>query len=250
MAGSVDTSASQAAPQDIAEPFAAARDRGDAALDEHAAKALLARTGIAVPAGLRLEAAAQVPGDMAGLRPPFALKALSRAAIHKSDIGAVRLGLPDAAAVAAACKDIAARMQAAGALLDGFLVEEMAAPGTEIVMGGMIDAQLGPMIMLGAGGIHAEILRDASFRLCPVDATDAREMLDELRIAPILRGARGRPPVDDAAIIAALLALGGKDGLFTRNADRIAEFDINPLIARPDGLVAVDARIVLHGGEA
>jgi len=250
MAAQADIARAQTALDAVAGLLAAARDRGDGALDEHAAKALLLQIGIAVPRGLRLDPGEAVTVRPLALSPPFAVKALSRTAIHKSDIGAVRLGLNDARAVAEACAAIAEGMAAAGATLDGFLIEEMAAPGVEIVIGGMIDAQLGPMIMLGAGGIHAEILRDASFRLCPLEEIDAHEMLADLRIAPILKGARGRAAVDNAAIVAALLALGGEAGLFTRHSGQIAEFDINPLIARPDGLVAVDARIVLQGGGA
>ena len=200
-----------------------------------------------VPRGARFG----VPGDaaqaVAGLTPPFALKALSETPLHKSDLGAVRLGLSDAADVADAAADIAARLTAAGERGAGFLVEEMARPGTEIVIGGLIDGQLGPAVMLGAGGIHAEIMGDAVFRLCPIDAGDARAMIDGLRIAPILKGTRGRAGVDLDAIVAALLALAGPRGMFACHAGRIAEFDLNPLIVRADGLTAVDARVVLGG---
>lgn len=225
-----------------------ARSRGAEALDEHAAKALLAGLGLAVPRGARL-AADCGPSDVAaairGLTAPFALKALADVALHKSDLGALQLGLADAGAVTTALGQLRARMAAGVVPVTGYLVEEMALPGVEIVIGGSHDPQLGPMLMLGAGGIFAEILRDTSFRLCPLSPSDAEAMIDDLRIASVLAGARGGVPVDRAAIVDALLALGGQDGLFTRQEDQIAEFDLNPLIARPDGLVAVDARIVL-----
>lgn len=230
--------------------LARALARGQAALDEAEAKALVEEAGIAVPKGRRLSGADITPADIVGLEPPFALKALSDSPLHKSDLGAVRLNLSGAPELAGAAAGIAARLEAAGERLTGFLVEEMAAPGVEIVVGGMIDPQLGPAVMLGAGGIHAEILGDATFRLCPIDEADARAMIEELRIAPILRGARGRAGVDLDAIVAALMAIAGPRGLFTRNAGRIAELDLNPLIARPDGLVAVDARLVLDAGAA
>jgi acyl-CoA synthetase (NDP forming) len=231
----------------------AARAREAAALDEHGAKAMVAAFGLSVPQGARVApdaSAADVAGAVRGLTPPFALKALADAALHKSDLGAVQLGLGDGAAVAQALAEVRARMTAAGVPVVGYLIEEMAWPGIEIVIGGTHDPQLGPMIMLGAGGVFAEILRDTTFRLCPISADDAGSMIDDLRITAILDGARGRAPVDRGAIVAALLALGGADGLFTRHADRIAEFDLNPLIARSDGLVAVDARIVLGHGVA
>jgi acetyl-CoA synthetase (ADP-forming) len=220
---------------------------GSSALDEYSAKAVLREIGISVPNSVRLGPGQAVAPALSGLRPPFALKALSNEAIHKSDIGAVQLGLPDAAAVEACCAEIGRRMTASGKELTGFLVEEMAAPGVEIVIGGVIDPQLGPMIMIGAGGIFAEILNDVSFRLCPIDARDAREMISELKISPILHGARGKSPVDIGRIEAALLALGGAGGFFLTYASQVAEFDLNPLIARHDGLIAVDSRMVLSG---
>jgi len=221
---------------------------GRPALDEAGAKRILSELGIPVPRSVRLEPGQAFDQGGCGLDAPFALKALSGEAIHKSDIGAVRLGLADAGAVNAARREIAASMAAAGKPLTGLLVEEMAAPGVEIVIGGATDPRFGPMIMVGAGGIFAEILQDVSFRLCPIDARDAREMVGELRIAPILHGARGRRAADTDAICRALLVLGGEGGFFTAHADRIAEFDLNPLFARPDGLTAVDCRMILRNG--
>lgn len=232
--------------QSAAAVLEAAQRAGAQALDEHTAKAVLAASGLAVPRGARAQTPAGLLAAAQGLSGPLALKALSPVALHKSDIGAVRLNLSVGTVLEEAAQDIAARLQAAGLPGAGFLVEEMAAPGVELVIGGMTDPQLGPMLMLGTGGIHAEVLNDAVFRLCPISAADAAEMIAELRSAPILRGARGRPAADLAAIEAALMALGGPDGLFTRHAALMAEFDLNPVIARPDGLVAVDARIVLH----
>lgn len=222
---------------------------GSSALDEFSSKAILAEIGIPVPRGTRIGPRPVRGTCLSGLRPPFVLKALSSEAIHKSDIGAVRLGLADAAAVEVACSDIAHGMETAGKVLTGFLVEEMAAPGVEIVIGGVTDPQLGPMIMVGAGGVFAEILQDVSFRLCPIGRRDAREMIGDLKIFPVLNGARGRPAADMESILDALLALGGAEGFFTLHGDLVAEFDLNPVIARPDGLTAVDARMVLTGGD-
>jgi len=102
------------------------------------------------------------------------------------------------------------------------------------------------MIMIGAGGIYAEIMKDVSFRLCPIDKFDAIEMVNELKVAPILRGARGKSSVDLTLITHALLVLGGAEGLFTLNCDLISEFDLNPLIVSQHDLIAVDARIALR----
>lgn len=223
----------------------AAFDAARHALDEHDAKVVLRMAGISVPAGVRLGAGSKVGDALSGLTPPFALKGLSDTPLHKSDIGAVRLNLSSPAEVDVACAEIVCRMKKAGFDCTGFLVEEMARPGIEMVIGGMTDSHFGPMIMLGAGGIYAEIFADVTFRLCPISGCDVDEMFSELRIMPILKGARGKQAVNLKAIRDALMALGGPDGIFLRQAGRIEEFDLNPVIVRPDGLTAVDARFVL-----
>lgn len=230
-------------PADLA--LKRAWDAGQLALDEHEAKAALRGIGIATPRGVKLAAGRAATGSLADLKPPFVLKALSSEPIHKSDIGAIRLDLRDEQAVDEARSDIAARMKAAGLSLTGFLVEEMIAPGCEMILGGMHDPKLGPMVMVGAGGIFAEVLGDAIFGLCPISRVDAAEMVESLKILPILQGARGRTPVHITPLVDALLALGGENGLFWRHADKILEFDINPVIVRADGMAAVDARFVL-----
>jgi len=237
---------------DLAEIFAAARAAGRRALDEPAAKRLLAAYGLAVPRGVTVRPGG-VP-DLAGIRPPYVAKLVSPDASHKSDVGGVRLGLADAAAAAATVRELEALATARGFVLDGVLLEEMAPPGVELVVGGVIDARFGPVVMLGLGGVFVEIFDDTAFRVCPIDELDAREMIDELRGAPLLRGARGRPPVDEARVVATLLAIGGEKGLLVENESGIAELDLNPLIVSATGAVACDARIVLSsapsGGEA
>lgn len=226
----------------------AARKAGQAALDEAAAKDLLQRIGIAVPRGTTLAPGKSLDPDLLlGMTPPFALKALAPVALHKSDLGAVKLKLGDAAAVEAARADMAQRLPAL-VPVSGYRVEEMAAPGLELVIGGLNDPRFGPAIMVGLGGVFVEIFNDVAFRLCPITRSDAETMLDELTARPLIDGARGGDPADRAAVIDTLLALGGAHGLFTQHADLIAEFDLNPLFVGPPGAgcVAVDARIVLQ----
>jgi acyl-CoA synthetase (NDP forming) len=133
----------------------------------------------------------------------------------------------------------------AAARIDGFLLEEMAPAGQEIVIGGLRDPQFGPLVMVGLGGIFVEILKDVSFRICPITRADAAEMLDELKGVALLDGARGRKPASRAAIVDALMKIGGEGGLLMTHAQDIAEADINPLIVSETGAVAVDARFVL-----
>jgi acyl-CoA synthetase (NDP forming) len=131
------------------------------------------------------------------------------------------------------------------ARIDGYLIEEMAPAGQEIVVGAVRDPDFGPMVMVGLGGIFVEVLADVAFRICPITRLDAEEMLDDLKGAAVLKGARGRKPVSRDAIIDVLLKVGGEDGLLMRHADDFKEADINPLIVSETGAVAVDARFIL-----
>ncbi len=220
-----------------------ARAAGKSALDEPTAKRALAAYGLVVPRGVSVPPGA--PLALAGLRGPFAAKLISPDALHKSDVGGVRLGLGDAAAAAAAVREIEALARSRKLALGGVLVEQMASPGVELVIGGLIDSCFGPVVMLGLGGVFVEIFGDTAFRVCPIDRQDALEMIDELRGAPLLRGARGREPVDEERIVEALLSVGGDEGFLVEATDEIAELDINPLIVSATGAVACDARIVL-----
>ena len=225
--------------------LALARAGGRNALNEMEGKMLLAGYGVNVPRSVRVADASEVDRRIADKTPPFALKVLSADILHKSDAGGVRLNLVDAASIKIAITEMTALPTIDAEAIDGFLIEEMAAPGREVVIGGLSDPQFGPMIMVGLGGVFVEVLKDVSFRLCPITERDAREMLDELRGKAILEGTRGEAPVSLDAIVDLLLKLGGKEGLLTCNGNDIAELDINPVIVSADEAVAVDAAIVL-----
>ncbi len=222
----------------------AARERGLKVLDEPSAKRLLGLFGMASPPGCVVRSSTDL-GGLGTLRAPFVLKAVSPQIIHKSDVGAVRLGLRDVAAVGAAIDELDAALRARALDVPAWLVEEMAPGGVECVVGGMHDAEFGPMVMVGLGGVFVEVMRDVSFRICPVSREDALQMIDELRGAPLLRGARGRAPVSIERLVEALLAIGGEGGVLMRFGDEIAEIDVNPLAVTAQGALALDARIVL-----
>jgi len=222
-----------------------ARRAGRAALDESTGKRLLAAYGIAVPKSLMVRDATEAGKAAATLRAPLALKVVSPDILHKSDAGGVAIGLKDAAEAESAVRAMMARPGISSSRVDGFLLEEMAPAGQEVVIGGVRDAQFGPLVMVGLGGIFVEVLADVAFRICPITALDAEEMLSELKGAALLDGARGRKPVSRKAILDVLLKVGGEGGLLMRHAADIAEADINPLIVSGDGAVAVDARFVL-----
>ena len=228
-----------------AELIQRARREGRAALDERSGKALLAAYGIAVPRGALVAGAGEAKTSLDGVRPPYVVKVVSPDILHKSDVGGVRVGLKSADEVAEAIVAMMQQPVIANSRIDGFLVEEMAPPGQEMVIGGLRDADFGPLVMVGLGGIFVEVLADVAFRICPITALDAEEMLSELKGAALLEGARGRPPLAKSAIVEALLKIGGDDGLLLRHAAEIKEADVNPLIVSERGAVAVDARFVL-----
>lgn len=232
------------------ETFARLRVPGRMALDEAAAKAVLAAYGIAVPHSVVLAPLDDPAPALIGLSPPFALKVMAPRLLHKSDAGGVRLHLADAAAVRAARDAMMALPAIIAHAPEGFLLEEMAPAGHELVVGGAVDARFGPVVMLGLGGVFVEIFEDVAFRLCPIRRHEARDMLKELRSRPVLRGARGGVVADEDAILDVLLRVGDEDGLMMQLASEIRELDINPLIASAAGAVAADARILLAGSAA
>ena len=222
-----------------------AKKQNRSALDEQAGKALLAEFGVAVPSSVMVAGADEVAQKTTSLKFPVVVKVMSPDILHKSDAGGVKVGLQSAAEVESTIRAMMRQPAIAAARIDGFLVEEMAPPGQEMVIGGLRDPQFGPLVMVGLGGIFVEVLADVSFRICPITRLDAEEMLAELKGVAILKGARGRKAVSQDAIVDALLKVGGENGLLLRHAADIKEADINPLIVSESGAVAVDARFIL-----
>ena len=175
---------------------------------------------------------------------PVAAKLVCAGLPHKTEAGAVTLGVADAAALAEAVQAMtaSARRHAPGCRIDGVLVQPMVAGLAEVLVGYRHDPLVGPIVTVGVGGRLAELYRDVSIRIAPVDATEAREMIDEVRgLAPI-RGWRGLPAGDLDALAAAVVAVSR----LSRVAGQpVAEAEINPLIVARDGVVAVDALVVL-----
>lgn len=231
---------------DASEILQNARSEGRSALPESDGKELLSSYGIAVPQRAMAIDPALAAAAAAGMKGPFVVKVSSPDILHKSDVGGVKVGLQSPEAVAEAVAEMQEIPAIAAARVDGFLVEEMAPAGRELVIGGMYDSRFGQMIMVGLGGIFVEVLADVSFRLCPITRDDAAAMLSELRGAKLLEGARGLKAVSKEAVIDILMAVGGEGGLLVENAEDIAELDLNPVIANESGAVAVDARVILR----
>jgi acyl-CoA synthetase (NDP forming) len=176
---------------------------------------------------------------------PVALKIVSPEITHKSDVGGVKLGLKTSRQVEAAYNEIqlVVKQKYPHAVIDGVSVQKMARPGTEVIIGMTKDAQFGPVLMFGLGGILVELLKDVSFRIVPLEKEDAREMIREIKGYPILEGFRGMEPVDVSVLEEILL----KISRFVDKNPEIKELDLNPIIAYRDGAVAADARVILEG---
>jgi acetyltransferase len=222
-----------------------ARGAGRRALDAVDARPLLAAYGLVTPA----EALATSPYDAAGLAErigfPVAMKLISPDILHKTEIGGVILNVESAAAASAAFSTLVARAHEAhaGARIRGVQVQQMIAGGQEVIVGIKRDPIFGPLVMFGLGGITVEVLADVSFRLAPLTAADAEEMIDEVRSAKLLAGVRGAPAADRAALIDAIVRIGQ----LAADHPEITELDVNPLLVLQagQGAIAVDARIIL-----
>lgn len=219
---------------------------GRAALSESEAKRALKAWGVT---GTRETLARNAEEAVVAARElgyPVALKADSPDIAHKTEAGAVRLNLADEAAVRAAYRavmDNAAR-NAPGAQVDGALVQEMVTGGVEVIVGVSYDAQLGPMLLFGSGGVMVEVYNDVALRHCPVSLEDALDMISEVKGAKLLRGFRGSPPADIDALAATLVRVSE---LAVQLEGRLAELDINPLMVLPagKGVKALDALMLI-----
>jgi acetyltransferase len=174
---------------------------------------------------------------------PVALKISSPDILHKSDVGGVRLNLDTAEAVEKAYDDMLASVRSAApqAQVGDVLVSKMATPGLEVIIGMNRDPQFGPAILFGLGGIMVEIFQDISLRLLPLTKDDALAMIRGIKGHKLIAGFRGQPPVDEQALANCIMAVAQ---MAQENAD-ITEIDLNPVIAYPDGILVVDARIIV-----
>ena len=213
-------------------------------LNEAESKALFVRFGIAAVRGIVATDAAAAEAAARQLGGKIVLKLLSRRISHKSDLGGVRLGLAPGE-IAPACAAMRAAAAARGLDLEGFLVEEQIAGGIEMILGLQRDPRLGPAVLIGFGGIAAELLGDTALRLLPIAPRDAAAMVEELKSAPLLAGYRGVPKRDRAALIDAILAFAE---MAEALGDRLIEAEINPLFVLHDGngVRAADGVIVLR----
>jgi acyl-CoA synthetase (NDP forming) len=216
---------------------------GGGPLSEHASKGLLEAYGIPVTRDILCTSAAEAARAAATIGMPVVMKVASAAAAHKSDLGLVSVGVASAAEVRATYRQLHDRAAAAlpEGSIDGVLVCEMVRGGVETILGVVADDLFGPTLMFGVGGIAVEVYRDVVFRVPPFDKREARRMVQQIRGLPLLQGARGRPNADIGAIVDTIMKV---QRLAVDLSGELLELDINPLLARPDGVVALDALAV------
>jgi hypothetical protein len=180
----------------------------------------------------------ELSAAVAGFDRPLVLKTAAPGIAHKSDRDGVRVGIDDLAGLESAYRDLASRLG------PRVLAMPMVASGVEVALGMKNDAQYGPLVIVGCGGVLIELLADRAFRLAPVDASEAAAMIDETRLARLLAGVRGRQATDRVALEALVVRFSA---LAREFADCIAEIDLNPVIVGREGCSIVDALVLANG---
>ncbi|HSV77700.1 MAG TPA: acetate--CoA ligase family protein [Ramlibacter sp.] len=232
---------------DRSAPAAAARTplplgAGSGALSELQSKEILAAAGVPVTRDVLVQG---VDGSVfERMKAPLVVKIVSPDIPHKTEVGGVKVGITTRAELETAIGEVLAnaKKHKPNARIEGVLVSEMVRGGFELIAGVVNDVVFGPVVVVGAGGIYAELLKDSTSRLAPFDQATAREMLDELRCRPILAGARGAAPLDVDAVADALAALSR---FAWDHREQVKEVDLNPLFVLTKGVAAADALVVL-----
>ena len=206
--------------------------KGGVALSEHQSKHLLAEWGVPVTTETLVQTADAAVEAGSEIGYPVVLKADVTGMPHKTEAGLVKLGLDDEAAVRAAYDEVTSNAANAGAGMNGVLVQEMVADAVEVIVGVSYDSQLGATILFGSGGVMVEVYNDVSLRLCPIDESDALQMIAEVKGARLLEGFRGQPAADIAALADTLVRVSQ---LGAQLEGSLAELDINPLMVLPTG---------------
>lgn len=202
------------------------------------AKRILHLSGIAVPRFQLAKTGEKAVQACRSIGYPVAVKLVSPAVVHKSEVNGVAVGIQSDREILSLFDRFSTHEGFAG-----MLVEQMAA-GLELIVGGTIDAQFGPVVMLGLGGTGVEIYKDVALRMAPIKPREVPCMVDRLKAGKLLQGFRGAAPIDMKALIALMIAFSG---LLMRLADQVASIDLNPVFCSPEGCVVADARIMLAG---
>ncbi|ETR75525.1 acetyl-CoA synthetase [Afipia sp. P52-10] len=242
----VQSSSSAAAKSALEKALKAAKG---AALDEVASKKLLKAYGIPVSK----EEIATTANDAAKIAKkigfPVVAKVVSEQILHKSDVGGVVLNLKTAAEVKKAFNDIMARMKKIKGkpVIEGILIAQQVKAELELVVGGSLDAEMGPVVLFGTGGVDIELMKDVALAGAPLDADDAKELINRTKAGVKLKGYRGKPALHEPSVVKALVGLSN---LMADANGRIASIDVNPFLINTKTGVAVDGLIVLNNEAA
>jgi len=208
---------------------------GKTALLEHEVKALLKEMGFPVPKGIFVdkEMVEQIP-MIVDISYPVVAKVSSSRIVSKSEVNGVRIGLKNEIELKKAVLELLQIEDAEGAL-----IEEMAAPGIEVIIGGVVDEQFGPVVMFGLGGFFVELFKDVAFALAPIEKEDALWLVNQIKGYRLLEGYREKPPVDINTLLEIIVKVSGiiATGL-------IKEIDLNPVSLYPQGAMVLDAKIL------
>jgi acetyltransferase len=227
----------------------ALKEARDAALDEVASKALLKAYGIPVSQEAIAQTAAEAVKIAKKIGFPVVAKVVSAEILHKSDIGGVVLNLGSSADVKKAFNDITARVRKLKGRpkLDGILIAQQVRADLELVVGASLDAEMGPVVLFGTGGVDIELMKDVALAGAPLDADEAKALIGRTKAGVKIKGYRGKPALHEASAVKALVGLSN---LIADAGNRIASIDINPFLINPRTGVAVDALIVLNNEAA
>jgi acetyl-CoA synthetase (ADP-forming) len=210
---------------------------------ESEAKKLISAWGISGPISVLIKKKKDIEAEAKKLTPPYVLKVVSQDILHKSEVSGVVTDIKNIKELnnvwTKMARNISHKMPAAR--IEGFLLEEMSPKGVEIIIGGLRDAQFGPVVMFGIGGIAVELMKDVSYRLAPLNKKEALEMIKEVKGYPLLTGFRGSKPADIKSLSGAIIKLSE----ILIEIEDIKEIEINPLLVYEKGVMAVDVRVVL-----
>ncbi len=211
--------------------------KGSKLFPEHKVKELLKTMGFPVPNGIYIskDTANQISLRQLPFKYPLAAKIFSSKISSKSDVKGVILDIKNVRELKNATKKLSLIESC-----EGILIEEMAPKGVEVIIGGIIDNQFGPVVMFGIGGIFVELYKDVAFALAPADEKDALWLIKQVKGYKLLEGYRGSPPVDIAALISMIVAISK-----IIEAGLILEIDLNPVVLYPKGALVLDAKIFI-----
>lgn len=228
----------------VAKIFEEVRAKGRNILLEHEAKNVCKEYGIPITKFKIAKTAQEAVKFSEEIGYPTVLKIVSPDIIHKFDVGGVILNLNSQEATRNAYIKIVenTKKHKSDARINGILVQEMAPPSTEVIIGAIKDSQFGPTLMFGFGGIFVEVMKDVSFRIAPITEEDAKDMISEIKAYPILQGYRGQPPADVETIAKILV----NTSRLVIDHKEIRELDLNPVMVYENGAKTVDARIILE----